>query len=189
MNRLNLPDWDGDRCGEESQVFLNLGNDEYRNFLCDSISTTIERFQIDAVFLDTMSWQPNDAQYCMWRGVQDLMNTLRKRFPQVLWASEGTHARLIKFFPLVQIRLLPKEELLYPEFAYRYIRTFDHLDTGSPGLGSSGVHERGFHGYHFPTFRPNHIPALGIVKDTLKRHSDEIQKICEAVCRDGIHDR
>jgi hypothetical protein len=179
INRLNLPDWDGDRAGDEMQVFLNLGNREYRDHLIQSISTIVDSFQLEAVFLDTMSWLPNDARCSMWQGVQSLMTELRQRFPNVLWASEGANARMMCYFPFVQFYLTPKQDVLYPEFAYRYIRTFDHLVTGAPGLGSSGVHERGFHGFQAPKRRPYHIPALSIVEDTLDRHSHVVQEICE----------
>jgi hypothetical protein len=179
MSRLNLPDWDGDRAGDEMQVFLNLGNREYRDHLIRSIGSLVDRFQLEAVFLDTISWLPNDACHSMWKGVENLMTELRQRFPDVLWASEGAHARMMRYFPLVQFYLKPAEGVLYPEFAYRYIRTFDHLVTGAPGLGSSGVHEWGFHGFQLPELRPYHLSALSIVGDTLEKHAHVVRKICE----------
>lgn len=179
VERLNQPDWDSDRAGEARQVFLNLGEAEFRAHLTGQVSRLLEDYQLEAAFFDTLSWRPNDARHDMWTGVRALMEGLRARFPQVLWTCEGAHARLLRYFPLVQLRLAQGQRFRYPGFVYRYIRVFDHLSTGAPGLGSSGVHERGFHGFHLPEPRPGHIPALSVVADTLTRYREVARRVCE----------
>ncbi len=182
---LNMPDWDGDRAGEGQMVMLNLGETGYRQHLVEETAGILNRFGLEAAFFDTLAWTPADARHSMWEGCRALMTELRGRFPHVLWTSEGAHARLLQFFPFVQTRLKLGERPRYPEFAYRYVRTFDHLDTGAPGLGSSGVHERGFHRFHEPEYRPSHLPALSIVDDTLSHHDEAARRVCELALEYG----
>jgi len=184
---LNLPDWDSDRAGEGQQLFLNLGEQGFREHLLETLASQVERYGLDAVFLDTVHWRPNDPRHDMWQGLVKLMSELKARFPGVLWSSEGAHARQMRFFPLVQLELYEGQRVAHPGFLYRYVRTFDHLDTGAPGLGSSGVHERGFHGFHEPEDRPHHLPALAIVDDTMRDYLDVVERVCRAaVTRDPM---
>lgn len=187
VQQLNTPDWDADRSGEGNQIFLNLGEPRYREHLQSAVAGLVDHFGLEAVFFDTMSWLPNDARHSMWQGCQELLQALRTLYPQVLWASEGAHSRLLRYFPLIQMQLHQGARLLYPDFTSRYVRTFDHLDTGAPGLGSSGVHERGFHGFHEPEARRGHLPALSVVDGTLQEHRDTVQRVCQrAAGQDGL---
>lgn len=45
-------DWDGDRKGEGSMVFMNLAIESWRNWLYCKIAEMIENYRVDAYFLD-----------------------------------------------------------------------------------------------------------------------------------------
>ena len=60
----------------------------------------------------------------------------------------------------------------------RYARTTGHLAEGTPGPGSTGVHEKGFLPRPDDVFHDGHIPVVGIADTTLPDQAEEVAKIC-----------
>jgi hypothetical protein len=73
---VNRPDWDGDRSGEDDQIFLNPGEPRFRRHLIDQIDRTVEAYRVDAVFLDVSGVWFNDPRHAMYRGYQSLVRDL-----------------------------------------------------------------------------------------------------------------
>src|SRR5690606_29134759 len=59
-----------------------------------------------------------------------------------------------------------------------YARTTGHLAEGTPGPGSTGVHEKGCLPRPPDVARPGHIPVLGFADTTLEQHAEEVAEIC-----------
>lgn len=177
---VNCPDWDTDRAGEDDQVFLNPGEPRFRQHLLEQVSATVSAYAVDGVFLDTSACWFNDPRYNLYDGYRALLAELHQRHPRLLIAGEGWYDALLGLFPVNQSWLGVERRYRYPELLTRYARALGHLSTGTPGHGSTGVHEGGF--YPAPVAHPTfgHIPALGIVDDTLERHRAEVIAICRA---------
>jgi hypothetical protein len=175
---VNCPDWDTDRSGEDNQVFLNPGEPHYRNHLLEQISQVVHEFGVDGVFLDTSACWFNDPRYNLYEGYRVLVDAIHQRHPGLLVAGEGWYDALLSVMPVNQSWLGVERHYRYPQILTRYGRALGHLKDGTPGTGSSGVHEGGF--YPATAQRPTfgHIPSLGIADDTLARYGDEIVRIC-----------
>jgi hypothetical protein len=179
---VNFPDWDLDRSGEDDQIFLNPGEPNFRAHLVEQVSRTVETYGVDGVFLDTSACWFNDPRYNQVEGYRKLLGALHERFPTLLIAGEGWWDALLGLFPVSQSWLGTDREYRFPELLTRYARALGHLMTGTPG-GSTGVHELGY------ALRPQgsatfgHIPALGIVDDTLERHRADIIRVCQDAAR------
>ena len=141
---LNSPDWDGDRYPEGDQVFLNPGEPGFRRDLVGAISSLVEQFGVDAAFLDTASFWFNDPRYALYDGYAALVTELRELYPDLLLVSEGWWDAMMALFPMSQQWLGIERDIERPEFLTRYARTTSHLAEGTPGLGSTGVHEQGY---------------------------------------------
>ncbi|MCA1226079.1 MULTISPECIES: hypothetical protein [unclassified Saccharopolyspora] len=174
---LNRPDWDGDRTGEGDQVFLNPGEPRFRAHLVDSVSAVVREFGVDAAFFDTLGYWFNDPRYELVDGYRRLVAELRDRHPELLLAAEGWWDALSALFPLSQQWFGVDRDLREPRVLTRYARTTGHLAEGTPGPGSTGVHEKGFVPRPADVARPGHIPVVGIVGDTLAEHADEVAAI------------
>lgn len=176
---INCPDWDLDRLGEGDQVFLNPGESGYRQHLFDQVSQMVETYDLEGVFLDTSACWFNDPRFSLYEGYQVLLASLRGRFPNLLIAGEGWWDALLGIFPVNQSWLGMERRYRFPQVLTRYARALGHLAEGTPGYGSTGVHERGY----FPSVANDpaegHIPSLGIVDDTFEKDRDEIVRICQ----------
>jgi hypothetical protein len=175
---VNYPDWDNDRFGEDDQVFLNPGEPTFRQHLFEQVCTVIEDYQVDGIFLDTSACWFNDPRYNLIEGYRLLVDAFHRRFPEILIAGEGWYDALLRFFPVNQSWLGVERNYRYPQLLTRYARALGHLADGTPGSGSTGVHEGGFRPAPPQKPTPGHIPALGIVDDTLSRHRDAVIQIC-----------
>ncbi|CAL99620.1 hypothetical protein A8924_0666 [Saccharopolyspora erythraea NRRL 2338] len=175
---LNRPDWDTDRVGEGNQVFLNPGEPGFRAHLVESISAMVREFGVDAAFLDTLGYWFNDPRYDVMDGCRLLRAELLQRHPDLLLAVEGWWDALSALFPLGQHWFGTDRDIRKPRVLTRYARTTGHLAEGTPGPGSTGVHEKGFVPRPPDTSREGHIPVLGIVDDTLPTHAEEVAAIC-----------
>lgn len=176
---LNRPDWDSDRSGEGDQVFLNPGQARFRKHLVESISAVVQEFGVDAAFLDTAGYWVNDPRFELMDGYRVLAHELRQRHPGLLLACEGWWDALTAVFPLSQQWLGVARDLRKPRVLTRYARTTTHLAGGTPGLGSTGVHEQGFLPRPPDVPLPGHIPVVGFVDDTLEAHANEVAQICQ----------
>ncbi|GAA4611619.1 hypothetical protein [Saccharopolyspora hordei] len=175
---LNRPDWDADRVGEGDQVFLNPGEPAFRAHLVESISATVRDFGVDAAFLDTLGFWFNDPRYDVVDGCRRLVAELHERHPELLLAVEGWWDALSAVFPLSQQWYGVDRDLRKPRVLTRYARTTGHLAEGTPGPGSTGVHEKGFLPRPDDVFHDGHIPVVGIADTTLPDQAEEVAAIC-----------
>ena len=175
---INRPDWDGDRAGEGDQVFCNPGEPGFRALLRESVSAIVRDHGVDAVLLDTAGSWTDDPRHPVLDGYRLLASDLRRRHPGLLLASEGWWDALSAVFPLSQQWLGVDRELQAPRALTRYARTTGHLAEGTPGAGSTGVHERGFLPRPPDVRLDGHVPVLGFVEDTLTEHADEAAAVC-----------
>ena len=169
---LNWVDWDNDRHQEGWLSYMNLGVASWRDWLSARIAEVIERYQVDAYFLDIAGGWMNNPQADMHEGMRQLVLGLRARFPQVMPCGEMHYDALLELIPLYHVGL---------GRAARYARAFSHLSHGAPGRGSSGVHESGFGGFRHETLglAPGIIPTLSVVDDTFTGHPSMMETVIE----------
>ncbi len=178
---LNWVDWDNDRHQEGWLAYMNLGVESWRRRLTERITDAIERYDVDAYFLDIVAGWTNNTSADMHEGTRRLVTELRTRHPQVLACGEFHYDALLGFIPFYHV---------HSPHAVPYARFFSHLSHPAPGRGSSGVHESGFSRWDPATLslpkREGLIPTLSVVDDTFDRYRDEMAAvIAEARVRAG----
>ena len=166
---LDWVDWDNDRHQEGWLSYMNLGVDSWREWLEARIADTIERYGMDAYFLDISAGWMNNMQADMHEGTRRLVAELRSSYPRVLCCGEFAYDALFGFIPLFQV---------YWPHATKYARFFSHLSHPAPGRGSSGVHESGFGTFDAATSGMGHgspglIPTITVVDDTFTTYKDQ----------------
>lgn len=183
-------DWDGDGLGDSTRAYLALQPPGWRELLVERIAGLLDRFPIDAVFLDeTCNVFYNDPVHDQAAGVRCLVADLRARWPGLLVAGEEWNEMLLACTPLVQVwqrtgdGRLPlgcRPAPLLDAWAAGYIRTCGYLGMVSP-TGSTGVHE-----WPDGTFVPEtelnelHIPTLALTRGALEREADVARVIRHA---------
>ena len=168
---LNWVDWDNDRHQEGWLAYMNLGVDSWRQLLTERIADAIERYGVDAYFLDIIGGWVNNTRGDMHEGARCLVADLRDRYPHVLACGEMLYDALLGFIPLYQAS--------NSRYARKYARFFSHLSHPAPGRGSSGVHESGF-GRWDPErlgLRPGTIPTLNVVDDTFTTYREAMAAV------------
>ena len=178
---LNWVDWNNDRHQDGWLGYMNLGADSWRKHLEGRIADMIQRYGVDAYFLDIAGGHVNSTNGDMHEGTKQLVTGLRTRFPNVLCVGEMPYDALHGFIPLYHAGGGPRWQ--------KYSRFFQHLSSPAPGRGSSGVHESGFGRFNNETLSlsPNAIPTLQVVDDTFTKHRDVMAAIIErAKQRAGI---
>jgi hypothetical protein len=163
---LNWVDWNNDRHQDGWLTYMNLGVDSWRNWLSGRISDIIQRFGVDAYFLDIVGGHVNDTTADMHEGTRRLVMDLRAKHPQVLCVGEMPYDALHGFIPVYHAGGGPRWQ--------KYSRFFQHLSSPAPGRGSSGVHESGFGRFNTETLSLNNnaIPTLQVVDDTFTKFRD-----------------
>jgi len=165
---LSWVDWDNDRHQEGFGVYMNLGVESWRRWLTGRIADTIDRYGVDAYFLDIIGGWMNNTKADMHEGARAMISDLRTRYPRVLCCGEFLYDALLEFIPLYHAS--------YSTHYVPYARFFSHLSHPAPGRGSSGVHESGFSKWDPATLsltkRPGFIPTLNIVDDTFTKYRD-----------------
>lgn len=182
---LNWVDWDNDRHQDGWLAYMNLGVAPWREHLTQRIADMIERFGVDAYFLDIAGGWTNNPKADMHDGIRRLVGDLRQRFPQVPACGEMHYDALLECIPLYHAG----GGGLSGPFVQRHARFFQHLSHPAPGRGSSGVHESGFGSYNSATSSlvPTAIPTLNVVDDTFARYRDDMRAlITRAKARAGI---
>lgn len=182
---LNWVDWDNDRHQEGWLGYMNLGVESWRKWLTARIADCVERYGVDAYFLDIAGGWINNTKGDMHTGMRQMVGDLRARYPHVLACGEMHYDGLLEFIPLYQ----SGGGGLYKEEIHRYAKFFLHLSHPAPGRGSSGVHESGFGRFNPQTLSlsPDSLPSLNIVDDTFAKHRDAMAAvIAEAKRRAGI---
>lgn len=97
-------DLDGDWLAEPFFAYINPGAKEWGDLMEQVLGTLIQKFAIDAVFLDqtllafNVSNGPNFLE-----GMRNHIQRLRDAFPEILFAGEGMHEHVLKPLALAQI--------------------------------------------------------------------------------------
>ncbi len=178
---LNWVDWNNDRHQDGWLGYMNLGAESWRKHLEGRIADMIQRYGVDAYFLDIAGGHVNSTNGDMHEGTKQLVTDLRARFPNVLCVGEMPYDALHGFIPMYHAGGGPRWQ--------KYSRFFQHLSSPAPGRGSSGVHESGFGRFNNETLSlsPNAIPTLQVVDDTFTKHRDVMAAIIQrAKQRAGI---
>ncbi len=178
---LNWVDWNNDRHQDGWLTYMNLGADAWRNYLEGRIAEVIERYQVDAYFLDIVGGHVNSTTGDMHEGTRRLVRDLRERFPAVVGVGEMPYDALYEFIPMFHAGGGGRWR--------KYARFYQHLSAPAPGRGSTGVHEWGFGRFNPETLglNPNAIPTLQVVDDTFTTHRDTMSAIiAKAKARAGI---
>src|SRR5256714_2793975 len=166
---LNWVDWDNDRHQEGFGVYLKPGVASLRRWPQTRIADTIDRYGVDAYFLDIIGGWVNNTKADMHGGARALISELRTRYPRVLACGEFLYDALLEFIPLYHV---------YSPHGVPYARFFSHLSHPAPGRGSSGVHESGFNKWDPATLsltkREGLIPTLNVVDDTFTKYRDQM---------------
>jgi hypothetical protein len=168
---LNWVDWNNDRHQDGWLTYMNLGEASWRNHLTGRIADAIDRYKIDAYFLDIIGGHVNSTTGDMHEGTRRLVTDLREKYPRVQCIGEMPYDALHGFIPMYHAGGGPRWQ--------KYSRFFQHLSAPAPGRGSSGVHEAGWGRFNPETLSlsPNAIPTLQVVDDTFTQHRDVMAAI------------
>jgi len=182
-NEYNLDwvDWNNDRHMDGWLGYMNLGADSWRTHLEGRISEMIDRYGVDAYFLDIAGGHVNSTNGDMHEGTRRLVTDLRQKYPRVLCVGEMPYDALHAFIPMYHAGGGPRWQ--------KYSHFFSHLSAPAPGRGSSGVHESGFGRFNNETLGlyPTTIPTLQVVDDTFTKYRDVMAAIIQrAKQRAGI---
>jgi hypothetical protein len=172
---LNWVDWDNDRHQDGWLAYMNLGVDSWRSHLTERIADMIERFGVDAYFLDIAGGWTNNPRADMHEGIRRLVTELKARYPRVLCCGEMHYDALLSFIPLYHAG----GGGLGGPLVQRHARFFQHLSHPAPGRGSSGVHESGFSPFNAGTgsLAATAIPTLNIVDDTFAQYREQMRSV------------
>jgi hypothetical protein len=183
---VNRPDWDNDRAGEDDQVFLNPGEPGFQRHLADQVTSIIERYGVEGIFLDTSACWFDDPRHDVYDGYRELVGEIRRRHPDLLVCGEGWYDALLAVFPMNQTWIDMVEPPRFDDLPIRYSRVLGHLKDGAPGVGSTGVHEGGTNPLAAPLRRSGFVPALPVVDDTFTRHREAALAFCRSVVKEPL---
>jgi hypothetical protein len=85
---LDWVDWSNDRHNDGWLGYMNLGADAWREHLMHRISDMIDRFHVDAYFLDIVGGHVNSTNGDMHEGTRRLVEDLRAKYPKVACVGE-----------------------------------------------------------------------------------------------------
>ncbi len=171
----NQPDWDISRAHDTGwQAWLNPGAPAWQTELSRQILELADRFEFDAIFLDTVEVWTNDPDFNIREGYRQLVCRLREGHPDRLIAGEDWWDGLLDLFPLFQ-RSGPWRQS--PLWVGRYARLFGHICEGDPSRGSTGVFESGFAAYNPAVDSAPVIPTIVFVDGTLNNSQPEIERV------------
>jgi hypothetical protein len=167
---LNWVDWDNDRHMEGWSPYMNVGVDSWRNWLFARISEVIDRFGLDAYFLDIVGGWENNTKADSHGGTRRLVADLRAKYPKVMAFGEMHYDALLSFIPVFHVQ----SESAYRPAYTKYARAFQHLSHPAPGRGSSGLHESGFARFDpkIVSAETLIVPTITVVDDTFDRYRD-----------------
>ena len=168
---LDWVDWNNDRHQDGWLMYMNLAVPSWRNHMVGRIADAVDRYGIDAYFLDIVGGHVNSTNGDMHAGTRQMVTELRRRFPNVVCVGEMPYDALYEFIPMYHAGGGPRWQ--------KYARFFQHLSAPAPGRGSSGVHEAGFQRFNTETLNlsPTAIPTLQVVDDTFTQHRDVMAAI------------
>lgn len=183
---VNSPDWDNDRAPEDDQIFLNPGEPAFRDHLVAQVTTLVETYGVEGVFLDTSACWFNDPRHDLTEGYRRLVGEIHGRHPELLVCGEGWYDALLAVFPMNQTWIDMNAAPRFDDLPMRYSRVLGHLKDGAPGAGSTGVHEGGINPQAQPLRVNGYVPALGVVHDTFAKHRDDVREFCRAVAKEAL---
>jgi hypothetical protein len=168
---LDWVDWNNDRHQDGWLTYMNLGVKSWRDWMIGRIGESIDRYGIDAYFLDIVGGHVNSTNGDMHEGTRTLVRALREKYPKVVCVGEMPYDALYEFIPMYHAGGGQRWQ--------KYARFFQHLSAPAPGRGSSGVHEAGFGRFNPETLNlsPNAIPTLQVVDDTFSTHRETMSAI------------
>lgn len=178
---LNWVDWNNDRHQDGWLAYMNLGADPWRNWMEGRISDAIERYDVDAYFLDILGGHVNSTTGDMHEGTRRLVTELRAKYPKIVAVGEMPYDATWGFIGMYQSGGGGRWA--------KYGRVFQHLSSPAAGRGSSGVHESGFGRFNTTTLNlsAGAIPTLQVVDDTFDKYRDVMTAIIQqAKARAGI---
>jgi hypothetical protein len=181
LYNLNWVDWNNDRHQDGWLTYMNLGHDAWRNHITGRIAETIERFGVDAYFLDIVGGHVNATTGDMHEGTRRMVLDLKAKFPKCVCVGEMPYDALYELIPMYHAGGGARWQ--------KYARFFSHLSAPAAGRGSSGVHEAGFQRFNTETLglSPTAIPTLQVVDDTFTVHRETMAAvIARAKQRAGI---
>lgn len=173
-------DWDGDRVGDASMVFMNLAVNSWRAHLASRIADMVRRYNIDAYFLDICGLWENNPHGDMFLGLKKLVDGLARTLPGIPAVGEMLYDAQMGIIPMTQVSRYP----LYPAAQFDHVAVFRHLSHPAPG-GSTGVHEQGYLPYKPATIDQREIPTITFVGDTLERYAALVEADMETANRRG----
>jgi predicted deacetylase len=178
---LNWVDWDNDRHQDGWLSYMNLGVASWRTWLGDRIADVIQRYGVDAYFLDIVGGWVNNPKADMHEGTRQLVAGLRRRFPGVPAIGEMHYDALLEFIPMYH----SFGQTLIVDQVQRHAKFFQHLSHPAPGRGSTGVHEAGFGRWNPQTLSLTEttIPTLNIVDDTFDTYRAEMDAVMQEAKR------
>jgi hypothetical protein len=178
---LNWVDWNNDRHQDGWLSYMNLGVASWRTWLSDRIADVLDRYRVDAYFLDIAGGWVNNPSADMHAGARRLVEELRRRFPHVAAVGEMHYDALLGVIPMYH----SFGQTLVTDHVQRYAKFFQHLSHPAPGRGSSGVHESGFARWNSQTLSLTDaaIPTLNIVDDTFDSYRTEMDAVIQAAKR------
>ena len=173
---LNWVDWDNDRHQDGWLSYMNLGVDSWRTWMVDRIADVIQRYGVDAYFLDIVGGWVNNPKADMHEGTRRLVEELRRRFPRVPVVGEMHYDALLELIPMYH----SFGQTLVADLVQRHGRFFQHLSHPAPGRGSTGVHEAGFGRWNPQTLSLiETIPTLNVVDDTFEKYRAEMDAVIQ----------
>jgi hypothetical protein len=102
---LDWVDWNNDRHMDGWLGYMNLGSDAWRQHMEGRIADAIERYGVDAYFLDIVGGHVNSTTGDMHEGTRKLVQNLRAKYPNVAPVGEMSYDALHEFIPLYQVGL------------------------------------------------------------------------------------
>jgi hypothetical protein len=174
-------DWDGARHYDHGWgKLLNPGAPTWQNRLVEQITTLIENYEFDGVFLDISAAWWNDPQHLVFEGTRTLIERIRAGHPEVLIAGEGWYDGMGAATPLMQSGhtdgVLHWHDQPDEDLFSRSNRSFAHLCLGDPSRGSTGVHELGYNAITRAPLRKGIIPTITFVEDTLQLAAEQVME-------------
>jgi hypothetical protein len=104
-------DIDGDWLAEPYFAYINPGFEAWGELMIKNIGELIEKYQVDAVFLDQTLLAFNiKGGPDFIKGMRDHITKLQKTFPKTLFAGEGLHEQNVACLPVAQIHGLDSIE-------------------------------------------------------------------------------
>jgi hypothetical protein len=129
-------DYDEDEIAEEIMAYISPDAPQWRAVLGRKIHDLVERYEVDAIFLDQTGTYVNDLRYDHFRGLQTLYAELRAALPGVQFVGEGPTTELsVSLSPLLSGVSSAQEEMaeMFCRLFGPFVRQFGHSAAMAAG--------------------------------------------------------